>query len=103
MINYIFRRVLISIPLVLALVTVVFLLLRTLVPGDPALILGGETASVARLQEIRVEQGLDKPLVLQFGIFLLYLAQGNLGRSSITNTLATEPLRLPLPSTLPLP
>ncbi len=102
MINYIFRRVLISIPLVLALVTVVFLLLRTLVPGDPALILGGETASVARLQEIRVEQGLDKPLVVQFGIFLLHLAQGNLGRSSITNQLVTERLWVALPVTLAL-
>jgi ABC-type dipeptide/oligopeptide/nickel transport system permease component len=102
MVNYIFRRVLISIPLVLALVTVVFLLLRTLVPGDPALILGGETASVARLQEIRVEQGLDKPLVVQFGIFLLHLAQGNLGRSSITNQLVTERLWVALPVTLAL-
>ena len=39
MVTYIVRRVLISIPLVLALVAVVFLLLRTLVPGDPALML----------------------------------------------------------------
>jgi len=101
-INYIVRRLLISIPLVLALVTVVFLLLRTLVPGDPALILGGETASVARLQEIRVEQGLDKPLIVQFGIFLGHLAQGNLGRSSITNQLVTERLWVALPVTAAL-
>jgi len=102
MLNYIFRRVLISIPLVLALVAVVFLLLRTLVPGDPALVLGGETASVARLQEIRVQQGLDKPLVVQFGIFLVHLAQGNLGRSSITNQLVTDRLWVALPVTLAL-
>jgi peptide/nickel transport system permease protein len=102
MLNYIFRRVLISIPLVLALVAIVFTLLRTLVPGDPAVILGGETASLARIQEIRINQGLDKPLPVQFGIFLVHLAQGDLGRSSITNQLVTERLWVALPTTLAL-
>ena len=102
MLTYIVRRVLVSVPLVLALVAVVFLLLRTLVPGDPALVLGGETASVERLQQIRIQQGLDKPLPVQFGIFLLHLAQGNLGRSSITNQLVTERLWAALPVTLAL-
>src|SRR4029078_13312534 len=87
----------VSVPLVLALIAVVFLLLRTLVPGDPALVLGGETASVERLQQIRVQQGLDKPLPVQFGLFLVHLVQGNLGRSSITNQPVTERLWVALP------
>ena len=92
MVNYIVRRLLVAIPLVLALVTIVFVLLRTLVPGDPAQILAGETASLERIQQIRIHQGLDKPLAVQFGIFLLHLAQGDLGRSSISNQLVTERL-----------
>src|SRR3954452_20900305 len=102
MLTYIVRRVLVSIPLVLALIALVFLLLRTLVPGDPALVLGGETASVERLQQIRVQQGLDKPLPVQFGLFLVHLAEGNLGRSSITNQPVTERLWVALPVTLAL-
>jgi len=102
MLTYIVRRLLISIPLVLVLVFVVFILLRTLVPGDPALILGGETASVERLAQIRQEQGLDKPLLVQFGIFLGHVVQGNLGRSSITNEPVTERLWVALPVTLAL-
>jgi len=102
LVNYIVRRLLIAIPLVLALVTVVFVLLRTLVPGDPAQILAGETASLERIQQIRVHQGLDKPLPVQFGIFLLHLAQGDLGRSIISNELVTERLWVALPVTLAL-
>jgi peptide/nickel transport system permease protein len=102
MVNYVVRRVLISIPLVLALVGIVFLLLRTLVPGDPAQILAGETASLERIQQIRVHEGLDKPLPIQFGIFLLHLAQGDLGRSSISNEPVTDRLWAALPVTLAL-
>jgi len=102
MVNYILRRVLIAIPLVLALVTIVFVLLRTLVPGDPATILAGETATLARIEEIRIQQGLDKPLPVQFGIYLLHLVQGDLGRSSITYQPVTDRIRVALPVTLAL-
>ena len=102
MVNFIVRRLLVSIPLVLALVGVVFLLMRTLVPGDPAQVLAGETASLERIQEIRIHQGLDKPLPVQFGIFLLHLAQGDLGRSSISNEPVIERLWVALPVTLAL-
>ncbi len=102
MINYIVRRLLLAFPLVLALVTVVFVLLRTLVPGDPALILAGETATLDRIQQIRVQQGLDKPLYAQYGIYLLHVAQGDLGRSSITYQPVTDRIREALPVTLAL-
>ena len=102
MINYIARRLLVSIPLVLALVAIIFLLMRTLVPGDPAVILAGETASLARIQQIRINQGLDKPLPVQFGIFLFHLAQGDLGRSSISNEPVAQRLWVALPVTLAL-
>ena len=93
---------LISIPLALALVAIVFILLRTLVPGDPATILAGETASLERIQQIRIHQGLDKPLPVQFGIFLFHVVQGDLGRSSINNELVADRLRVALPVTLAL-
>ncbi len=102
MVTYIVRRVLISIPLVLVLVFVVFILLRTLVPGDPALILAGETASLERIQQIREQQGLDKPIYVQFGLYLLHMAQGDLGRSSVTYQPVTDRIRVALPVTLAL-
>ncbi len=102
MVNYVVRRVLISIPLVLALVTIVFVLLRTLVPGDPALVLAGETASLERIQQIREQQGLDKPIYVQFGLYLQHMAQGDLGRSAVTYQPVTDRIRVALPVTLAL-
>jgi peptide/nickel transport system permease protein len=58
----------------------VFLLLR-LTPGDPAAILAGDAASSEQIAAIRVSLGLDRPLPVQFAIWLGNLAQGELGQS----------------------
>ncbi len=102
MIQYIIRRLLISIVLVLALTGVVFFMLRTVVPGDPALVLAGENAPPEVVEEIRHRQGLDKPVIVQFGYFLYNLAHGDLGRSSMTRQLVTERIIDALPITVRL-
>ncbi len=104
MITYIVRRLIISVFLVFALIAVVFFMLRTVVPGDPALVLAGENAPKEVVEQIRHNQGLDKPVAVQFLIFLKNLANGDLGRSSMTRQLVTERLAdaMPITATLTL-
>jgi peptide/nickel transport system permease protein len=58
----------------------VFLMLR-LTPGDPAAILAGDAASSEQIAEIRASLGLDRPLPVQFAIWIGNLARGELGQS----------------------
>ena len=58
----------------------VFLLLR-LTPGDPAAILAGDAATADNIAAIRTSLGLDRPLVVQFGIWLGKVLTGDLGQS----------------------
>lgn len=81
MLKYIARRVLVAIPLVLAIATVVFVMLRVALPGDPVMLLAGDRASPELIEQIRKNLGLDRPVIEQYFIFLANAAQGDLGRS----------------------
>ena len=81
---YIIRRVLATIPVMLVVAVVVFLLLR-LSPGDPAAIIAGDQATSHDIEQIRIQLGLDKPLVIQFLQWLWSLLQGDLGTSVFNN------------------
>jgi peptide/nickel transport system permease protein len=102
MTDYIIRRLIQSVFLVLALVAVIFFMLRTVVPGDPALVLAGENAPPEVIQQIRIQQGLDKPLLEQFWVFVKNLAQGDLGRSSMTRQPVIDRLVAAMPITITL-
>ncbi len=80
MLNYILRRTLAMLPVMGIVVVFVFLLVR-IAPGDPAAIIAGDYATPDNIQKIRVGLGLDKPIHVQFGIYLTSLARGDLGRS----------------------
>src|SRR6056300_1340294 len=80
MLSYAIRRILIMIPTLLGVSIIVFLMLH-LTPGDPAELLMGERASEEALQEIREHLGLNKPVYVQYGIFLKQLMQGDLGET----------------------
>lgn len=80
MLAYLAQRVVMTIPVVGIVAIIVFLLLR-LAPGDPAVIMAGDTASQAQLAEIRTNLGLDQPIYLQFLYWLSELLQGNFGTS----------------------
>ncbi len=79
--KYILRRTLIAILLVLVISTLVFVMLRVAVPGDPAAILAGDRASPELIEQIRKNLGLDRPIPEQLLIFLSKAIQGDLGRS----------------------
>lgn len=102
MFAFIVRRLLISVPLLIALVAVVFVMLRTVVPGDVASLLAGDSATPQQIEMLRAELGLDKPIPTQFGIFLLNALKGDLGRSAITRQPVVERILLAMPITLVL-
>ena len=81
--KYIIRRVFFAFFSLLGVVTCVFLLLRTL-PGDPAEMILGEFATPDNLAHLRAKLGLDKPLLVQFAIFVKDMMQFEFGRSVVT-------------------
>jgi peptide/nickel transport system permease protein len=78
--RYILQKLLLTGPTLLAVVTFVFIAMR-LVPGDPAVIIAGDFADAETLQQLRQEWGLDRPIYVQYGIFLANLSRGQLGTS----------------------
>jgi len=80
MLGFIARRLLATIPVLLIVAVLVFLMLR-LAPGDPAAILAGDAASTEQIARIRTNLGLDRPIVVQFGIWVGNMLSGDLGES----------------------
>jgi peptide/nickel transport system permease protein len=97
----ILKRLLMAIPSLIGVVVVTFLLTRAL-PGDPAAYFAGPAATPQAIQEIRVKLGLDKPLVVQFGHYVVDLAHGNLGNSLTTGQPVATELRSRLPASAEL-
>lgn len=71
MTKYILRRLSLVLPLVLAIATLVFVMLRIALPGDPALALAGDRADPELIERIRVDLGLNLPVTTQFIYWLL--------------------------------
>lgn len=101
MLSYIVRRLLLAIPVLLGVVTLVFLALR-LIPGDPALIMAGEAAPPEAVERIRKEFGLDRSLVAQYCVFLGHLFRGHLGYSIRTRRPVAIEIWERFPATLQL-
>lgn len=77
------RRLFTVIPVMVFVAIFVFLLLR-LTPGDPAQAIAGDQASAAQLAAIRQNLGLDQPLLAQFNTWISHMAQGDFGKSLIS-------------------
>jgi peptide/nickel transport system permease protein len=80
MLRFLAARLLATIPVLLVVAVAVFLLLR-LTPGDPAAVIAGDIATTEQIQQIRTSLGLDKPIVVQFGIWFGKVLRGDLGES----------------------
>jgi len=74
------RRLMATIPVVGVVAIAVFALLH-ITPGDPAVIIAGDYATVDDIARIRGKLGLDQPLVTQIGIWLGRIVRGDLGTS----------------------
>jgi ABC-type dipeptide/oligopeptide/nickel transport system permease component len=79
--KYILRRLLSAIPLIFAIITIVFVVLRVAIPGDPVYVLAGDTASPELIERIRQKYGFDRPVLEQYLIFMGNALRGDLGNS----------------------
>jgi|SRR5690606_28219927 len=82
---YIARRLITTLPVMLLVALIVFFMLR-LAPGDPAALVAGDEATTEQLELIRQSMGLDKPIYIQFMIWLGNLVRGDLGVSFLSGT-----------------
>jgi peptide/nickel transport system permease protein len=98
---YIVRRVLLSI-IVLLLITIMAFFLLHIMPGDPAMIMLGMDVSQERIDALRKELWLDRPLVVQYVHWLFNAIHGDLGKSVIYREDATGIIADRLPVTIHL-
>lgn len=100
--RYIGQRLVVAITVLWGVATLVFVILR-LLPGDPAALMLSEAgASAEAIAQLRADLGLDKPLIVQYGQYLLNLAQGDLGTSLFARRPVTTVIAEQLPSTIGL-
>ena len=101
MLQYIVKRLLLAIPILLAVVTLVFFVVR-MAPGDPAQVILGDSASQESLTALRAELGLDRPILVQYGEFLFSIIKGDLGNSIIRKQSINSMIAEVLPYTIEL-
>jgi len=101
MIAYIARRLLLTIPILIGVTFLSFMILH-LVPGNPALVIAGVGASPEDIQRIEQALGLNRPLLDQYGVFLRNVLQGNLGLSITSNEPVSQEISDRFPVTLTL-
>lgn len=101
MLKFFGQRLLAIIPVLLVVAVIVFLILR-LTPGDPAAVIAGNNATNEDIDRIRVALGLNKPVLVQFFIWIGNVLQGDLGYSFYLNKPVTELLAQRIEPTLSL-
>ena len=99
--NYIIKRFLNIVVMLLVVSILIFLLIR-LAPGDPAISIAGSHATKETLQEMRIKWGLNKPLIDQYLIWLGHALRGDLGVSILTQNPVLSDLLQRTPNTLEL-
>lgn len=98
---YALRRIITVVPTILAVVTLVFVVLR-LTPGGPSSTLLGDNASAAAIAEMDRRLGLDRPIWEQYALFLGQLVRGDLGSSIFNGRPVTDELAAAFPYTFSL-
>ena len=101
MLAYIIRRIFILVPTLLGVSLIVFFMLR-LTPGDPAELMLGERATEESLHQVREHLGLNKPLHVQYGMFMKRLMKGDLGETIFTRQKVWTEIKHRFPATLEL-
>jgi len=101
MLRHVIHRLLLAIPVLIGVLAIGFLLMQV-VPTDPAIVRAGPTATAEVVAQIRAELGLNRPIPVQFGLYLVRLAHGDLGVSIINNIPVSEELGRTMGPTLEL-
>ena len=98
---YILRRLGLAVPTLLGVTLIIFVMVR-LIPGDPARVIAGLTASEEEVARLRVELGINRPIHVQYGIFLSRLLRGDLGLSAATRAPVIEEIQIRMRATVML-
>jgi ABC-type dipeptide/oligopeptide/nickel transport system permease component len=98
---YVLRRLLAAVPTLLAVLTLVFVIVR-IVPGDPAIAILGDRATPAAVAALDAKLGLDRPIWEQYATFLKRSLAGDFGSSMVTNRPIVTDVAAVLPHTLDL-
>jgi ABC-type dipeptide/oligopeptide/nickel transport system permease component len=99
MLAYFLKRLLQTIPVILGVIIITFILMY-IVPGDPVVSMVGERYDEATVQRLRAELHVDDPLPLQFVRYLGNVIQGDLGKSFVSGRPVSADLREKFPNTL---
>jgi len=99
--RYILKRVLISIPVLIGVVFVIFFMLNV-VPGDPVTLMMGEHIKPDLIEAFRERMGLDDPFIVQFFNYLKNAVQGDFGMSYKLNREVSGLIFQAFPHTLKL-
>jgi peptide/nickel transport system permease protein len=98
---FLVRRLLWSVLVLVGLSMVIFVIARV-VPGDPARMALGPTATQEQVADLQEKLGLNRPIVEQYGLFIAGLARGDLGRSLLTERPVNDDIRDTFAATLEL-
>ncbi len=101
MLTYLLRRLLYAVPIALAVGFVCFMLVQ-IAPGDPINAIVPADAPADVVEQVRRDYGLDRPLPVQFGLWLWKVVQGDLGRSLATGRPVWSDLSTAVANTLTL-
>ncbi|ASN06215.1 ABC transporter permease [Virgibacillus necropolis] len=101
MLTFIIKRLLQTIPVILGITLVIFLIMQ-MVPGDSAQVLAGEGASQETIENLRHSLGLDRPLHVQYFDYIRGLFQGDLGVSAKSHQPVIDEILARLPITIEL-
>jgi peptide/nickel transport system permease protein len=101
MLPFVAARLIQSIPLAFGASIIVFVIMR-LIPGDPAVVYAGPEAPDEVVEAVREEFGLNKPLPVQYGIWISKVLQGDLGFSYLSKLPVIDLLGQRIPATLQL-
>jgi len=99
--KYIVKRLLMMIPVILGVTFVVYFIV-SLTPGDPATAILGDNATAEAIAQVHEELGLDDPVIVQYGRYMLNLLRGDFGTSYTTKRPVLDEIALRFPYTFVL-
>jgi peptide/nickel transport system permease protein len=99
--DYIIKRLLHMIPTIVMITLVIFTMMQA-IPGDPIIALLGDAYDQHDAEQLRQKYGLDKPVYVQYGIWLKKLVQGDWGESILSGRPILNDILLRLPITVEL-
>ena len=102
MLRFLATRLSLVLPTFIGMTLLAFFLIR-LVPGDPIETMAGERGiDAARHEQLRKEYGLDRPVIVQYGIYIGRVLRGDLGKSMITQEPVVSEFASLFPATIEL-